>query len=265
MVQRGIDPTWFRGLMEEAGFWLGMEPKHGLITVYRDKRILPRFCERTKMRRNFCCCAPCRQLRRRKHRASCTCWLCFADRTGNFIDKLGQRTAAGRWLWFLTLTFRTPDFPWARGFPVEQPKPNADFVRHFFALMIAWLQRQIHARVEYFVAHQFGEINGRLHLHCGLSWPGLFEYRWRDLQSMLWDRGGFNRILPWEMDAGYYIGRYIGRDAGRSDWDFRVGSEVVRTPVAVGRTVVAVSRGVPDESGQESSRAYRQTMSRWHR
>lgn len=171
----------------------------------------------------------------------------------------------GRWLWFLTLTFRTPHFAWARGFPVEQPKPSLDFVRHYFALMIAWIERQIHARAEYFVAHQFGEVGGRLHLHCGLSWPGLFEYRWKDLQAMLWEQAGFNRILPWELDAGYYIGRYIGRDAGRSDWDFRVGLDSVRPPVQVGRKIVAVSRAVPDDGGQESSRAYRQALSRWHR
>jgi hypothetical protein len=260
MVQRGTDPRWFRRVMEDAGFAFSMEPKPGLVPVYRDHRVLPRVCKRTKMRRAFCCCIPCRALRRRKHRASCGCWLCFADRTGGFIDTLGRNTAAGRWLWFLTLTFRTPDFPWARGYPAEQPRPSVDFVRHFFAFMIAWIEREIHARVEYFVAHQFGEIGGRLHLHCGLSWPGLFEYRWKDLEAMLWERAGFNRILPWEMDAGYYIGRYIGRDAGRSHWNFRVGFESMRAPVSVGRRVVAES-ATPDDS----SRAYRQTLGKWHR
>lgn len=228
--------------------------------IYPDARVEPRVCTRTNMRRAFCCCAPCRALRRRKHRASCSCWLCYADRTGAFIQTLGQRTEARRWLWFLTLTFRTPPFPWARGFQVEQPEPHADFVHHFFAQMIRWIEGQIHARVEYFVADQFGEIGGRLHLHCGLSWRGLFEYPWKDLQEMLWKRAGFNRILPWEMDAGYYIGRYIVRDAGRCDWDFRVGTESVRPPIPVGRRVVADSP-VPDDS----SKAYRQTLRNWHR
>jgi hypothetical protein len=179
---------------------------------------------------------------------------------GGFVDQLGKRTAAGRWLWFLTLTFRTPRFPWARGFPLEQPEPCADFVHHFFARMILWIEGQVHSRVEYFVADQFGESGGRLHLHCGLSWPGLFEYRWKDLQEKLWKDAGFNRILPWEMDAGYYIGRYIGRDAERCHWDFRVGLESVRAPVSVGRRVVAES-AAPDDS----SRAYRQALSRRHR
>jgi hypothetical protein len=88
----------------------------------------------------------------------------------------------------------------------------------------------------------------------------LFEYRWKDLQEKLWKDAGFNRILPWERDAGFYIGRYIGRDAERSHWDFRVGPEPVRQPVEVGRHVIVVSRA-PDDS----SREFRRTMGQWHR
>ena len=94
-----------------------------LRVFYPDGRVEPRLCVRTNMRREFCPCAPCRVLRRWKHRASCTCWLCFTDRMGAFIDQLGRGTAARRWLWFLTLTFRTPNFPWKKGFPMEQPMP----------------------------------------------------------------------------------------------------------------------------------------------
>jgi len=228
--------------------------------IYPDARIEPCPCVRTNMRREFCPCAPCRFLRRRKHRASCSCWLCYADRMGKFIDDLGRRTVAGHWLWFVTLTFRTPYFPWAKGFPIEQPKPRPDFVHHFFARVISWIEGQVHGRVEYFVVDQFGETGGRLHLHCGLSWPGLFKYRWKDLQNMLCKDAGFNRILPWKKDAGYYIGRYVGRDTRRCEWDFRVGCESVRVPVQVGRQVLVVSQ-TPDDS----SRAYRQTFGRWHR
>jgi hypothetical protein len=179
---------------------------------------------------------------------------------GALIDRLGHQTSAGRWLWFVTLTFRTPHYPWSRGFPVEQPEPCSDFVRHFFEQMISWIEREVHCRVEYFVADQFGEVGGRLHQHCGLSFPGLFQYRWKDLQNMLWQRSGFNRILPWEMDAGYYIGRYIARDAERCQWNFRVGPEPISLPMPVGRRLVAVSP-VPEQS----SRAYRQNLGRWHR
>ena len=216
--------------------------------IYPDARLEPRVCARTDARRDFCCCPPCRALRRRKHHAVCCCGLCYADRMGAFIDRLGERTHARRWLWFLTLTFRTPRFPWARGFPIEQPEPSPDFVHRFFFHedvrrpgMIQWIEREVHTRVEYFVADQFGEVGGRLHLHCGLSWPGLFEYRWKDLQEMLWKNAGFNRILPWKSDAGFYIGRYIGRDADRCHWDFRVGPDPLRTPSPVGRRVVARS------------------------
>ena len=229
--------------------------------IYPDGRLEPRVCARTGMRREFCHCGPCRALRRRKHRAACGCWLCYADRMGELVDGLGQRTRARRWLWFLTLTFRTLHFPWARGFPVEQPQPCPDFVNHSFERMLCWIEAEVHGPVEFFVVHQFGKSGGRLHLHCGLSWPGLFEYRWKDLQEMLWKDAGFNRILPWEKEASFYIGRYIGRDAGRCHWDFHVGSEPASPPVQeVGRRVLVVS-DVPEDS----SRAYRQTFCRWHR
>jgi hypothetical protein len=124
--------------------------------------------------------------------------------------------------------------------------------------MISWIEREVHARVEFFCVDQFGETGGRLHQHCGLSWPGLFEYRWKDLQRMLWESAGFNRILPWKMDAGYYVGRYIARDAQRSHWDFRAGPEHVRSPVVVGRQVIAPSVDLP-------SSAFRDVLRRWHR
>jgi hypothetical protein len=249
--------------------------------IYPDARLEPRVCVRTNMRREFCCCVSCRTLRRRKHRASCDCWLCYSDRMGEFVDRLGKCTAAGRWLWFLTLTFRTGVFPWVKGFPIQQAKPHPDFVRKFFFSpderypgMVQWIEREVHARVEYFTADQFAESGGRLHLHCGLSWPGLFEYRWKDLQKMLWsgtgEKGilrkgaGFNRILPWERDAGFYIGRYIGRDADRCQWDFRVGSEPVRLLRSIGRQVVVAS-SVPDNSSREIFNECRPTIRGWHR
>jgi hypothetical protein len=230
---------------------------------YPDARVEPRKCERTHMLREFCPCALCRPLRRKKHGAACSCSLCYSDRMAEFIDDLGRSTAAGQWKWFITVTFRTPSFPWMRGFPIEQPEPSADFVHHFLDWMIRWIAREVHHRVEYFVADQYGEIGGRIHLHCGLSWPGLFEYRWKSLQKMLSDKAGWNKILPWERDAGYYIGRYIGRDAHRAHWDWSVGQRhdpiLPRPPI--GRQVVAISK-TPDEG---SSSAYRQTARSWHR
>lgn len=239
--------------------------------IYPDARVEPRVCVRTNMRRNFCPCAPCRALRRKKHGASCRCWLCYSDRMGGFIDKLGRGTLAGRWLWFVTLTYRTNHFPWAKGFPIEQPQPSPDFVHHFFSResdarpgMIQWIEREVHARVEYFTVDQFGEVGGRLHQHCGLSWPGLFEYRWKDLQEKLWKEAGFNRILPWKEDAGYYIGRYIGRDAEESQWEFRVGYEPVRPRAEVGRRIVARST-FPYGETRKLFDECRPTIRGWHR
>jgi hypothetical protein len=183
---------------------------------------------------------------------------------GAFIDNLGRRTRAGRWLWFVTPTYRTKHFPWAKGFPIEQPEPSPDFVHNFFAGMIQWIEREVHARVEYFTADQFGEVGGRLHQHCGLSWPGLFEYRWKDLQEKLWKEAGFNRILPWEEDAGYYIGRYIGRDAQRSYWNFRVGHEPDRPRAEVGRRVMVHSK-FPDGQTRKLFDECRPTIRGWHR
>lgn len=148
------------------------------------------------------------------------------------------------------------------GFPIEQPRPNADFVENFFNGMLAWLGRELHCSPEFILAHQFGELNGRIHLHCGLSWPNLFAYRWKPLQQMLWRKAGYNRILPWEKDAAYYIARYIGRDAHRANWRWNVeiGESPVRLLKPVGRRIIAVSP-VPDRS----SAAYRMTAGVRHR
>jgi hypothetical protein len=278
-IRQGVTQEWARKVISDAGWKFATEPKPGPNVIYADRRTMPRVCERTEMQRDFCCCAPCRTRRRRKHRASCHCWLCFADRTGAYIDKQGEHTVPGQWALFLTLTYRTRSFPWAKGFPMQQPQPHSDFVRNFFSRMIRWLEENLGERVEYFVADQYGANGGRLHQHVGITSAALVRageelsaLRKADpkttrlpellkpLASMLWESAGLNRILPWEMDAGYYIGRYIGRDAGRSQWDLRVGPEPVRLLQAIGRQVVAVSKA-PDES----SRAYRNTWQGWHR
>lgn len=257
-IPRGITPDAVRAWAASSGLALAADPKPGLLLVYPDRRVLPKVCARTGMRRAGCCCSPCRVLRRRKHRAHCGCSLCYADRMGAYIDRLGRHTAAGRWLWFVTLTYRTRAYPWGRGFPVGGTRPHPDFVHGFFERMIRWIEGQVHTRVEYFVADQLGERGGRLHQHCGLSWPGLFEYRWKHLQQMLWKNAGFTRILPWKKHAAHYIGRFIDRDAETYQWGFRVGPEPVRSPVKVGRVVVAPSAPLP-------SSEFRKILRRRHR
>lgn len=276
---QGVTPDWMRQSLAESGWKFVTEPKVGPNVIYHDGRTMPRFCQWTRRQRDFCCCAQCRARRRRKDGAACRCWLCYADRQGSFIDRLGKRTAPGTWALFVTQTYRTHSFPWAKGFPTVQPQPNRDFVRHFLGRAIRWLEDELHEHVEYFVADQYGERNGRLHQHLGITSNALVLAA-RELSAvrraapnttrlpetlkpfalMLFEKAGFNLIHPWEKDAGYYIGRYIGRDAGRCDWNFRVGSEPVRLQRSVGRTVVAVSPAPTD-----SSRAYRNILEGWHR
>lgn len=279
MLESGTNPDWFRKIVTEAGGTMSMEPKPGLVPVYWDRRTLPRRCGRTGMRRDFCCCAPCRSLRRRKHRASCRCWLCYADRQGEFIDDLGKRTPSGHWAIFLTLTYRTREMVKRLNATVQRPEPHPDFVHHFFDRMIAWLETELCERVEFFVVDQYGSQGGRLHQHAGITSPVLvaaaqelskmrgadprstrLPERLKPFARMLFENAGLNRILPWEMDAGYYIGRYIGRDAERSHWDFRIGPEPKRTVASVGRRVIVESQSV-----EESSNAYRQAFRGWHR
>jgi hypothetical protein len=176
---------------------------------------------------------------------------------GQMIDRQGQLTEARRWLWFVTISFRTPHYPWAAGFPLEEPKPSEDFANHFFLQMIRWIERQVHARVEFFLAHQLGSLNGRLHLHTGLSWPGLFEYRWKPLQEFIWDRAGFCRILPWKEGAAFYLSRYIGRSVSDCHWDFRIGHDSFRPPMPIGGHDVAVSAPMPSTEFHRTLRGKR--------
>jgi len=278
-IQQGVAPEWVRQNLAEEGWKFATQPKLGPNVVYYDRRTMPRECKRTGMQRDFCCCAPCRARRRRKHRAPCRCWLCFADRTGTYIDRLGSETLPQRWALFLTSTFRTRAIVKQLNASMERPEPHPDFVRHFLDRMICWLEKELCECVEFFVADQYGEIGGRLHQHIGLTSDSLISAAnelavmrqaipqttrlpatLRPFASMLWAKAGFNRILPWEMDAGYYIGRYIGRDAGRCHWNFRVGSEPVRLLHPVGRKVIAISPA-PDESRG----AYRSVLGVWHR
>ncbi len=279
MLQSGTNLDSFRRIVSDAGGTLSGEPRPGLVPVYWDRRTLPRRCGRTGMRRAFCCCVPCRGLRRRNHGASCCCWLCYADRQGKFIDDLGKRTVAGWWAIFLTLTYRTREMVKRLNASTQRPEPHPDFVHNFFGRMIRWLEKELAERVEFFAVDQYGSVGGRLHQHAGITSPALVSAaqelaekrhadpgttrlpeRLKPFARMLYEEAGHNRILPWEKDAGYYIGRYIGRDAERSHWDFQVGPKLVRPIAPVGRTVVVESISVGD-----SSNAYRQALSRWHR
>lgn len=213
----------------------------------------------------------------RDHPAFCQCWRCFAAAMGGFIDRLASTTASGQWSIFLTQSYKTPVYPWARGFP-RRSEPHPDFVHRFPRFLISWLEREFDSGFEYFCADQYGEIGGRLHQHFGISSPAIMRastelaslhragrkclpQTLKPLQEMLWTHAGFNRILPWIYPASFYIGRYIGRDAARCHWEWRVGSEIPQTPSvksAIGRVVVAPSADLPSER-------FRNVLGRWHR
>jgi hypothetical protein len=213
------------------------------------------------------------------HATTCVCWRCYSRHIGAFIDQLGPQTVAGQWQLFLTQSYRTHTYPWAKGFP-RRSEPHPDFVHHFDDYFISWLAREFGPPVEFFYADQYGEAGGRLHQHFGISGPGLssaFENlvalhstgktnqlpkELKPFQQMLWDRAGFNRILAWLHPASFYIGRYIGRDASRCNWDWHLESapSPESRPVAeVGRVVVAASRDLPATFYRGS------ILGRWHR
>lgn len=169
-----------------------------------------------------------------RHDFSCRCAACFAEHMGRWIDDLGTRTVDRKWQVFVTITFRTDDYPWQRGFPIAQPKPHPHFAHRTFERLVEWLQRELISRVDYVVADQLGSQNGRLHQHAVMSADGLMDYPWikrsdsrPSIHEWLWKRAGFNRILPFEHGAAFYIGRYIGRDAHRCEWEARVGNQAL--------------------------------------
>ena len=183
-----------------------------------------------------------------KHEEGCGCWRCLSYHMGRFIDSLGSQTDSGEWQVFATITYKTPSYPWCRGFPTGGfGRPKADFAHHLFARLIAHLEAEVGFRVDYVAADQLGGRFGRLHQHAILSAQGLAEYSRTDIWEWLKERAGWSRVLPFEQGAAFYISRYIGRDFNRCEWDLRIGERHlcdVDVP-AVGGVVVAQSADMP--------------------
>ena len=111
------------------------------------------------------------------HKDGCGCWRCLSNHMGRYIDSLGRETGPRKWQVFATITFRTPTYPWQRGFPTGgcgRPKP--EFAHHLFDRLILHLESELGSRLDYVVADQLGERGGRLHQHAILAAPGLAEY-----------------------------------------------------------------------------------------
>ena len=143
---------------------------------------------------------------------------------GRFIDSLAVQTLVGLWLLFLTITYRTANFPWCRGFPnAGSGRPKSEFARHLFERLLMNLEQQLGSCVDYVVADQFRDLHGRLHQHAILSAPGLAEYPRKEIWEWLKQHAGWSRVLPFEHGAAFYISRYIGRDMDRCEWNLRIG------------------------------------------
>jgi hypothetical protein len=181
------------------------------------------------------------------HEVGCRCWQCLAQLLGIWLDELGGKTGPGVWQIFLTVTFSSLAYPWARGFPCSGSGiPSAEFGRHCFQDFVSRLEAQLGAQMDYVVGDQFGQLHGRLHQHALLSAKGLDKYPRSELESWLRRRAGWSRALPFQHGAAYYLARYVGRNLEDANWQVQVGGEVItRMPDRGGRIVIAESADLP--------------------
>lgn len=176
------------------------------------------------------------------------CWRCLSNHMGRYVDSLGAQTDPGGWQVFATITYRTQTYPWQQGFPAGGAgRPKADFAHHLFDRLIMHLETELGSRVDYVVADQLGDKGGRLHQHAILAGQGLADYPRASIWEWLKEKAGWNRVLPFEQGAAYYISRYISRDINRCEWNLRVGDRHLCEidPAAVGRVVVVQSSDAP--------------------
>jgi len=195
------------------------------------------------------------------HGELCRCHKCVARAMGSWIDSLGPQTSTQHWQLFGTVTFRTPYFPWRKGFPMGGSyRPSPHFVHRNYRDLIAHLERRLCSPVDYVVADQIGAINGRLHQHFILASPGLETYPRREIWEFLYARAGFNRILPFERGAAFYIGRYIGRAIPACEWDVPISRNptIPTIPRPVGRTEIV-------RSVEMEKQSFKNTKKGWHR
>lgn len=182
------------------------------------------------------------------HEEGCACWQCISYHMGRYIDSLGRQTASGGWDVFATITFRTDSYPWQRGFPTGgSGRPKPEFAHHLFDRFTAHLENELGSGVDFVVADQLGDRNGRLHQHAILSASGLAEYPRREIWEWLKQRAGWSRILPFEHGAAFYISRYIGRDVNRCEWNLRIGDRELLDvdAAAIGGIDLVVSAELP--------------------
>ena len=139
-------------------------------------------------------------------------------------------------------------------------KPSPHFVHRTFQQLIAFLEKRLRFPVDYVVADQLGALNGRLHQHYILAAPGLAEFPRNQIWNHLHEHAGFNRILPFEQGAAYYVGRYIGKEVAACEWDLRLSSRapIASPPIQVGKIDLV-------RSAELSKESFKNTKKGWHR
>jgi hypothetical protein len=193
-------------------------------------------------------------MKRIGHTETCSCTRCFAHVQGAWFDELGRQTEAGRWMKFVTISYRTPSQPWHKGFPMSGAwRPSPEFGNHLFDRFVGQLEAWLGERVDYVVMDQYGQVNGRFHQHALLAGIGLDRYPRREMESWLCKNVGYSRVLPFERGAAYYLARFAGRDLHRAEWRVRLGNEDVRVDLPPRRgVVVACSADLPRSAFHQS-------------
>lgn len=150
--------------------------------------------------------------------------LPLARQLGIWFDEMGKSTSSGRWILFITITYRTPDFPWQQGFhSTFVSKPSPYYASHLFQCLVKHLEVEIGSAVDFIVADQYGKRNGRFHQHALLAGDGLATVPVRQISAWLNEHAGYNRVLPFKSGAAYYISRFIGSAVGDAAWDVQIG------------------------------------------
>jgi hypothetical protein len=189
----------------------------------------------------------------------CTCWRCTTRVLGNWLDDLGTRTCVGRWLLFVTITYRSTEYGSVRGLGASGTgRPSSAFARYVFHLFSDYVERCVGAPIDYVIADQYGSRAGRFHQHALVAGRGLERCPRRDLENWLLRNAGYSRVLPFARGAAYYVGRFIGREAPGLEWDLRISGETENRSrsVDVGRTVVAKSADLPSDLFHQTFRHY---------
>jgi hypothetical protein len=86
---------------------------------------------------------------------------------------------------------------------------------------------------------------GRLRQHAILAAQGLAEYPRTKIWEWLEERAGWNRILPFEQGAAFYLSRYIGRDFSRCECDLGIEAHVAVATNMLALTFMSVGGSLP--------------------